>query len=65
LKCEDEVDEHAITFETSCGGKKTLIINMVVDNGLVEATKANLVRLCDIDSILGLPCVIAQSFSMF
>jgi hypothetical protein len=32
---------------------------MVVDNEFVEATKANLVSLCDIDSILGLPCVIA------
>jgi hypothetical protein len=32
---------------------------MVVDNEFVEATKANLVNLCDIDSILGLPYVIA------
>jgi hypothetical protein len=56
-KCEDEVDEHAITFETSW--EKNKITNMVVDNGFVEATKANLLSLCDIDSILGLPCVIA------
>jgi hypothetical protein len=31
---------------------------MVIDNGFVEAMKANLMNLCDIDSILGLPHVI-------
>ncbi len=59
------MDEHAIAFETSWGKKKTLITNVVVDNGFVEATKANLVSLCDIDSIMGLPCVIAHNLSMF
>ncbi len=37
---------------------KTLIAKMVVDNGIVEASKANLVNLCDVGTILGLPCVL-------
>jgi hypothetical protein len=30
---------------------------MVVDSGILEATKANLVNLCDVGIILNLPCV--------
>ncbi len=37
---------------------KTLIAIMVVDNGIMEASKANLVNLCDVGKILGLPCVL-------
>jgi hypothetical protein len=37
---------------------KTLIAKTVVDNGTVEASKANLVNLCDVGTILGLPCVL-------
>jgi hypothetical protein len=33
---------------------KMLIAKMVIDFGLVEPTKANLLTLCDIDMILGL-----------
>jgi hypothetical protein len=35
---------------------KTLISKMAIDNGVVEAFKANLVNLCDVDTILGSPC---------
>ncbi len=35
-----------------------LIAKMVIDFGLVEPTKANLLNLCDIDMILGLRCVL-------
>jgi hypothetical protein len=31
---------------------------MVVDSGIVKATKANLVNLCDVGIILKLPCVL-------
>jgi hypothetical protein len=34
-----------------------LIVNMVVDFGSMEATKANMLNLCDIDIIMGLPCI--------
>jgi hypothetical protein len=37
---------------------KTLIAKMVVDSGIVKATKANLVNLCDVGTILNLPCVL-------
>jgi len=36
----------------------TLIVKMVIDNGYVEATKVNLVNLCDVGIILGLPCIL-------
>ncbi len=38
-------------------GKEYIILNvkMAVDNGYVEAFKANFVSLCDIHTILGLP----------
>jgi hypothetical protein len=29
---------------------------MVIDSGYVEVTKTNLVNLCDVGTILGLPC---------
>ncbi len=37
---------------------KTLIAKMVTNNGFTEATKANLVNLCDIGTILGLQHVL-------
>jgi len=37
---------------------KTLVAKMVGNNGIVEATKANVVNLCDVGTILGLPCVL-------
>ncbi len=43
---------------------KTLIAKMAIDNGIVEASKANLVNLCDVCTILGLPCVLPMLKSM-
>ncbi len=37
---------------------KTLIVKMTTHNGSVEATKTNLVNLCDVDTILGLACIL-------
>ncbi len=37
---------------------KNLVAKMVGNNGIVEATKANVVNLCDVGTILGLPCVL-------
>jgi hypothetical protein len=37
---------------------KTLIIKMAANNGFVEATKTYLVNLCDVGTILGLPCIL-------
>jgi len=37
---------------------KTLIVKMATNNGYVEPTKAQLVIMCDIGTILGLPCVL-------
>ncbi len=37
---------------------KTLIVKMVIDNDSMEITKANLVNLCGIGKILGLPCML-------
>ncbi len=37
---------------------KTSVAEMVGNNGIVEATKANVVNLCDVGTILGLPCVL-------
>jgi len=31
---------------------------MAVDSGFTELAKANLLNLCDIDMILGLPCIL-------
>jgi hypothetical protein len=31
---------------------------MVIDNGSVEVAKVNLVNLCDVGTILGLPCIL-------
>jgi hypothetical protein len=36
--------------------RKTLIVKTVV--GIMKATNANLVNLFDVDTILGLPCVL-------
>ncbi len=36
----------------------TLIVKLVIDGGYVEAPKANLVNLCDVGTILGLPCIL-------
>jgi hypothetical protein len=43
---------------------KMLIAKMVIDFGLVEPTKANLLNLCDIDMILGLRCVLLMTKSI-
>jgi hypothetical protein len=38
---------------------QTLIAKMLAKSGSMEATKGNhLVNLCDVDTILGLPCVL-------
>jgi hypothetical protein len=37
---------------------KTLIVKMAIDNGYVETIKMNLVNLCDVGIILGLPCIL-------
>jgi hypothetical protein len=37
---------------------------MVIDFGLVEPTKANMLNLCDIDMILGLWCVLPMTKSI-
>jgi hypothetical protein len=37
---------------------KTLIVKMAINNGFVEATRTNLVNLCDVGTILGLPCIL-------
>jgi hypothetical protein len=37
---------------------KTLIVKMAINSGTMEATKANLVNMCDIGTILSLPCVL-------
>jgi hypothetical protein len=35
---------------------KTLIVKMVMDSGFMKAIETNLVNLCDVGTILGLPC---------
>jgi hypothetical protein len=37
---------------------KTLIVKMAIDSGSVEVAKTNLVNLCDVGIILGLPCIL-------
>jgi hypothetical protein len=37
---------------------KTLINKLATNNAGVELTKANLLNMCDIDMILGLPCIL-------
>ncbi len=37
---------------------KNLVAKMVASSGIVEATKANVVNLCDVGTILGLSCVL-------
>jgi hypothetical protein len=36
---------------------KTLIAKMAIDSSIVKVTKTNLVNLCDVGTILSLPCV--------
>jgi hypothetical protein len=36
----------------------TLIVKMATNSGTMEATKANLVNMCNVDTILNLPCVL-------
>jgi hypothetical protein len=35
------------------------ITKVAVDNGFMEVTKTNLVNMCDVSIILGLPCVLS------
>jgi hypothetical protein len=37
---------------------KTLIVNMATNSGTMETTKANLVNMCNVGTILSLPCVL-------
>jgi hypothetical protein len=37
---------------------KTLIAKMVINSGTMEANKANLVNMCNVGTILNLPCVL-------
>jgi hypothetical protein len=37
---------------------KTVVVKMVLDFSYVESTKINLLNLCDIDTILGLPFIL-------
>ncbi len=37
---------------------KTLIAKMATNNGTMETTKVNLVNMCDVNTILNLPCVL-------
>jgi hypothetical protein len=37
---------------------KTLIAKMVTNSGIMEANKANLVNMCNVGTILNLPCVL-------
>jgi acetyl/propionyl-CoA carboxylase alpha subunit len=43
---------------------KTLIAKMTTNSANVESAKANLLNLCDIDMILGLPCILPMLESM-
>jgi hypothetical protein len=56
------MDQHASTLEM-CWERiqKILIVKIVVDCSLVELAKANLLNLCDIDMIFGLPWGKTQS----
>jgi hypothetical protein len=37
---------------------KTLIVKITIENDSIEIPKADLVNLCDIGTILGLPCML-------
>jgi len=37
---------------------KTLIVKMATHSGYVKVAKTNLVNLCDVGTILGLPCIL-------
>jgi hypothetical protein len=43
---------------------KTLIAKMTTNSANVESAKANLLNLCDIDMIFGLPCILPMLESM-
>jgi len=51
------MDKHVSTLHEMCWERdKTLIVKMTTNCNLVELTKTNLLNLCDIVTILGLPC---------
>jgi len=51
------MDKHVSTLhEVSWEIDKTLIVKMITNCSLMELTKTNLLNLCDIVIILGLPC---------
>jgi hypothetical protein len=52
------MDKHVATFKTCWEKYKTFIANMVANCGSMEFSKANLLNLCHIDIILGVPCIL-------
>jgi len=51
------MDKHVSTLHEVCWERDTtLIVKMVTNCSLVESTKTNLLNLCDIVTILDLPC---------
>jgi hypothetical protein len=51
------MDKHVSTFHEVCWGRdKTLIVKVATNCNLVESTITDLLNLCDIVTILGLPC---------
>jgi len=42
---------------------KTLIVKMATHSGFVEVAMTNLVNLCDVGTILGLPCILPMQKS--
>jgi len=57
LECENKMDKHVSTFHEVCWERdKTLIVKMTTNYSFVELTKTNLLNLCDIVTILALPC---------
>jgi hypothetical protein len=52
------VHKHASTSKAGWEIIQNYIVKMVANNGFMEPTKAHLVNLCDIGTILGLPCVL-------
>jgi hypothetical protein len=51
------MDKHVSTLHEVCWERdKTFIVKMAPNCSLMELTKTNLLNLCDIITILGLPC---------
>jgi hypothetical protein len=51
------MDKHVSTLREVCWERdKTLIVKMTTNCSLVESTNTNVLNLCDIVTILGLPC---------